>query len=207
MSSSAHLGVPVVLSGPSGVGKTTIRNQLLARYQDIVASVSATTRPARPGEAHGKDYLFLSEEAFQEGIRGGMFAEHAEVHGRWYGTPRGPLEERLEQGADVLLVIDVQGGLQVKEAYPEALMIFLLPPSREELHRRLSGRGEDSEEIIALRMKNAEWEMTFSQRYDYWVLNRSLEEAVSQVRAILVADRCRRERARVRLSRLGLSWL
>lgn len=197
----------MVLSGPSGVGKTTIRNQLLARYQDIVASVSATTRPPRPGEVYGKDYLFLSEEAFKEGVHDGIFAEHAEVHGRWYGTPRGPLEERLEQGTDVLLVIDVQGGSQVKEVYPQALMIFLLPPSKEELHKRLSGRGEDPDETIATRLKNADWEMGFSERYDYWVLNRSLEEAVAHVRAILVADRCRRERARARLTRLGLSWL
>jgi guanylate kinase len=206
MSSKGLAGVPIVLSGPSGTGKTTIRQQLLARYQDLVASISATTRPPRPGETHGRDYLFLSQSDFESGIAQGLFAEHAEVHGKHYGTPKGPLEEQLAKGADVLLVIDVQGGLQVKQHYPEALMIFLLPPSMAELRKRIEARRTDSDETIELRMKNAEWEMGFASHYDYWVINRSLEEAVREVRSIMVADRCRAHRAIARYARIGLEW-
>jgi guanylate kinase len=206
MSSSTWKGVPVVLSGPSAVGKTTIRNQLLARFQDIVPSISATTRAPRTGEVHGKDYLFLSREAFEQGLRENMFLEYAEVHGELYGTPRGPLEDVLTQGVDALLVIDVQGGVQVKAQYPDALMVLLLPPSMAELQKRFGKRGDTAESDIVLRLKNAEWEIGFAKHYDYWVVNRSLEEAVREVRAILVADRCRRERAITRYARLGMEW-
>ncbi len=205
MSSEAPSGIPVVLSGPSGVGKTTIQRQLLARYQDVVSSISATTRPPRPGEIHGKDYLFLSPEDFQKGIEQDLFLEYAKVHDYFYGTPRGPLEEHLHKGADALLVIDVQGGIQVRKRCAESLLIFLLPPSMEDLELRIRGRGDVSEEDMAVRLKNARGELSFAKDYDYWVVNRSLEEAVARVRAILVADRCRPERTGRRLQQLDLS--
>ena len=205
MSSDPPPGVPVVLSGPSGVGKTTIQRQLLSRYQDVAASISATTRPPRPGEVNGKDYIFLSQEEFRKGIEQRLFLEYAEVHGHFYGTPLGPLEEHLRNGADALLVIDVQGGTQVRQNRRDALLIFLLPPSMEDLERRIRDRGDVSEKDLAVRMRNADWEMSFAKDYAYWVINRSLEEAVAQVRAILVADRCRPGRARRRYTGLGLS--
>jgi guanylate kinase len=205
MSSEAPAGIPVVLSGPSGVGKTTIQKQLLARYQDVVPSISATTRSPRPGEVNGKDYLFLSMDDFKKGIEEEWFLEYAEVHGQFYGTPRGPLEEHLHKGVDGLLVIDVQGGLQVRSRCEESLLIFLLPPSMEDLERRIRGRGDVSGEDMAVRLRNAQWEMSFAKDYDYWVVNRSLEEAVAQVRAILVADRCRPTRIRRRFEKLQIA--
>ena len=204
MSSDLPLGVPVVLSGPSGVGKTTIQRQLLARFQDIVPSISATTRASRPGEIHGKDYFFFSREEFQKGIEQDWFLEYAEVHGNFYGTPRGPLEESLHKGVDALLVIDVQGGLQVRDRCKESLLIFLLPPSMQDLERRIRGRGDVSEVDIAVRLKNAQWELSFAKDYDYWVINRSVEETVSTVRSILVADRCRPARLTRRLEQLDI---
>lgn len=206
MSSEPTLGVPVVLSGPSGVGKTTIRQQLLSRYQDIVASISATTRPRRPGETHGKDYYFYTEEQFKSGIEQGLFLEWAMVHGNYYGTPRGPIEEKMEEGVDVLLVIDIQGGVQVKELYPEALLIFLLPPSMGELQQRISDRGTETIEVLRSRLANAEHELSYAQYYDYWVINRSLDEAVAQVRSIIVGDRCRVDRAYHRFKLMGYHW-
>jgi len=205
MSSESPPGIPVVLSGPSGVGKTTIQKQLLARYQDVVPSISATTRPPRPGEVHGKDYLFFSKEEFQRGIEQDWFLEYAEVHGFFYGTPRGPLEESLYKGADALLVIDVQGGIQVRSRCEESLLIFLLPPSMEELERRIHGRGDVSGDDMAVRLRNAQWELSFAKDYDYWVINRSVEETVARVRAILVADRCRPNRMKCRLEQLKIN--
>lgn len=204
MSNKVATGIPVVLSGPSGVGKTTIQRQLLARYQDVVTSISATTREPRPGEINGKDYLFFTREAFQRGIEEGWFLEYAEVHGNYYGTPRGPLEEHLQKGADALLVIDVQGGIQVRKHCEESLLIFLLPPSMKDLEDRICGRGDVSKKDMAIRLKNAEWELSFAKDYDYLVVNRSLDEAVAQVRAILVADRCRPIRMKRRLDQLGI---
>lgn len=205
MSSSPVPGVPVVLSGPSGVGKTSVREQLLARYQDIVASISATTRAPRPGEVQGRDYLFFDRETFEKSLAQDLFLEHAEVHGEYYGTPRGPVDDQRAKGADVLLVIDVQGGAQVKRMIPESILIFLVPPSMDELRKRIDHRGDLPEEVAQLRLKNALRELAVADQYDYWVMNRTLEESVSQVRSILVADRCRRERAKPRFANLGYS--
>lgn len=204
MSNKPSAGIPVVLSGPSGVGKTTIQRQLLSRYQDLVPSISATTRSPRPGEVHGKDYFFLSEDEFNSGLQQNLFLEHALVHGHYYGTPKGPVEEHLGLGVDVLLVIDVQGGLAIRSACPDAMLIFLLPPSMEDLVKRISSRGDVPHDQMTTRLRNAEWEMSFANQYDYLVINRNLEEAVNQVRSILVADRCRTERAIPRLQQLGI---
>lgn len=197
-------GVPVILSGPSGVGKTTVMQQLMARFQDINVLVTATTRPPRTGEINGKDYLFMSEPDFRVGIERGMFLEWAEVHGCLYGSPRGPLEDDLNRGIDVFLVIDVQGGVEACRAYPEALSIFLQPPSMPDLLDRIVNRQTDDADQIAKRMDNARRELAAAQHYDYWVLNRKLDEAVNQVRSIVVADRCRRQRAWQRYQALGV---
>jgi len=206
MSSDPILGVPVVISGPSGVGKTTIKDQLLARYQDLGASVSATTRAQRPGEVDGKDYYFYTEERFKADIERGLFLEWALVHGNYYGTPKGPIEEKMKEGIDVLLIIDIQGGTQVKEMYPESLLIFLLPPSMQQLLERISDRGTETIEALRTRIANAEHELSYAQYYDYWVINRSLDEAVAQVRSIISGDRCRVDRAYPRFQRLGYEW-
>jgi guanylate kinase len=208
MSNEIHdfAGVPVVLSGPSGVGKTTIKEQLLTRFQDLVVSISATTRAPRNGETHGKDYLFLSREEFERGIEEDRFIEWATVHGEYYGTPRGPIEDHLRNGTDVLLVIDIQGGVFVKKLFPQCLLIFLLPPNMDELARRLHERGTDPEEIKALRLNNAREEISFAQFYDYWVVNHHLDETVSRIRSIILADRCRAPRAFDRYHRLGYEW-
>ena len=206
MSSDLYPGVPVVISGPSGVGKTTVKEQLLARYQDLGASVSATTRDQREGEVDGKDYYFYTTEQFKEDIHKGMFLEWALVHGNHYGTPRGPIEEKMEKGIDILLIIDIQGGVQVKDLYPEALLIFLLPPSMGELQQRISDRGTETIEVLRSRLANAEHEISYARYYDYWVINRSLDETVAQVRSIIVGDRCRVDRAHARYKQLGYDW-
>jgi guanylate kinase len=172
----------------------------------VAVSISATTRPVRPGEVHGKDYLFLDRQEFRQGIEDGQFLEWAEVHGEFYGTPRGPMEDCLKRGTDVLLVIDIQGGVQVKQLYPEALLIFLFPPKMDDLVDRIGKRGKDNEEAIRTRLKNAEGEVAFAKFYDYWVINRSLEDAVKQVRSIIVADRLRADRAFDRYAGLGYEW-
>ncbi|MCB9767299.1 MAG: guanylate kinase [Candidatus Omnitrophica bacterium] len=206
MSSDLFPGVPVVISGPSGVGKTTVKEQLLARYQDLGASISATTRPQRQGEVNGQDYYFYSTEQFKADIEKDLFLEWALVHGNYYGTPKGPIEERLEKGIDVLLIIDIQGGIQVKNIFPEALLIFLLPPSMGELQQRISDRGTETIETLRSRFANAEHEISYARYYDFWVINRSLDEAVSQVRSIIVGDRCRVGRAHSRFKQLGYDW-
>jgi len=206
MSSDSASGVPLVLSGPSGVGKTTLTHQILAQFQDISQSISATTRSPRMGEVPGKDYIFMSTDEFKKSIDEDLFLEHAVVHGEYYGTPKGPLEERLSQGTDVLLVIDVQGGAQIKKIYPQAVLIFVLPPSMEVLEQRITERGGDDQESLDVRLQNARDEVSFARFYDYWVVNRDLEEAISQIRSIIVADRCQADRARDLLRGFGFSW-
>ena len=181
--SNKRPGLLLVVSGPSGVGKTTIVRPLEQRLGGVF-SVSATTRAPAKGEADGRDYYFLSEEEFQDRLERGEFLEHAQLFGRhWYGTPRGPVLEHLDAGQLVILDIDVQGGLQVKQAMPEAFMIFVLPPSDEELLRRLRARGRESEEVIQRRFAEAKREIeraTSSGAYDATVVNDDLQQAIEE---------------------------
>jgi guanylate kinase len=188
-------GLMLVLSSPSGAGKTTISRELLARDGSLVLSVSATTRPMRPGETEGVDYVFMDRARFDEMVRNGAFLEHATVFGHCYGTPRGPVEAALDQGQDVLFDIDWQGAQQVAEkARKDLVSVFILPPSTEELERRLHTRAQDSDDVVRARMAKAADEMSHWAEYDYIVVNEDVEASVAAVRSILEAERLRRER-------------
>lgn len=170
-----------VLSGPSGAGKGTLVKRVLQRIPDAWVSVSATTRQPRPGEVDGKDYFFLDQPRFDELVSQDGFLEWAHVHGNSYGTLRSRVQERMDEGAQVILEIDVQGAFQVKKAMPEAHLIFIEPPSLEELERRLRGRGTETEEIICKRMKTAEVELAQKMEYDVQVINDELERATDEL--------------------------
>lgn len=189
-----------VMTGASGVGKGTVRAKVLERTR-LFYSISMTTRPPRPGERHGVDYYFVDRPAFEALLAQDGFLEHAEYVGHLYGTPKAPVERALARGEDVLLEIEVQGALQVKAKAPEAVLIFLVPPSLSELKRRLVYRGQDPPEKIGKRLERAEWEIGNAHLFDYVVVNDILEEAVQDFLAILTAERRRRDRMTEALSR------
>jgi guanylate kinase len=180
-----------VISAPSGVGKTTLVRLLLRELPELRFSVSCTTRPPRPEEAHGREYHFMAREVFLAGIEAGRFLEWARVHGEYYGTDRLKVEEWLTAGKDVLLDIDVQGARRVRCVYPLAQYIFLLPPSFDALEQRLRARGTESPEHMALRLTAAGREMQEAPWYDFIVVNDILDEAAADLIAILRAARCR----------------
>ncbi|NNE83707.1 MAG: guanylate kinase [Alphaproteobacteria bacterium] len=185
----------LVLSSPSGAGKTSISREVLQRDDRISLSISATTRPRRPGEVDGKDYLFVDKTEFDLMVNRQELLEHAKVFDHYYGTPRAPVEETLASGHDVLFDIDWQGTQQVAEtARGDLVSIFILPPSTAELDRRLHSRAQDSEAVITERMARAADEMTHWSEYDYVVVNVDFEESVRQVEAILNAERLKRPR-------------
>ena len=184
-------GIIFILSAPSGAGKTTLYNGLRKVHPEIEVSVSCTTRARRPGEVNGRDYRFLTDPQFDELRRRGEFAEWAKVHGYLYGTPKKPLERCVLAGRDILLDIDVQGARQIKQACPEAVPIFLLPPSLRELERRLAARGTDGSENIRRRLANARGEIGEIIHYDYFVVNRDVNDAVGALSAIVRAERAR----------------
>jgi guanylate kinase len=188
-------GLMLVMSSPSGAGKSTISRALLERDSGIAMSVSATTRPPRPGEVDGRDYYFVAVEAFQAQVRDGQFLEHARVFDNYYGTPRGPVEAILRQGKDVLFDIDWQGTQQVRDsARADLVSVFVLPPSVAELERRLHTRAQDSAEVVAKRMAKAGDEMSHWPEYDYIIVNEDLERSIASVQAILTAERLKRDR-------------
>jgi guanylate kinase len=190
----------LVISSPSGAGKSTIARHLLAGDGELTMSVSATTRPPRPGETDGEDYVFVAKEAFERMVAEERLLEHATVFGNRYGTPREPVEAALRQGRDILFDVDWQGTQQLKQsARADLVSVFILPPSHRELEQRLRGRAQDPEEVVRHRMAKAAGEMSHWAEYDYIVVNRVIEDAVAEVRAILAAERLRRDR------RLGLS--
>lgn len=189
-------GLLIVVSGASGTGKGTVCKKILADMPEVAYSISATTRLPRPGEVDGKEYYFLNRDEFKTWIADEKFLEYAEVYGNFYGTPLNKIEERLNRGEDILLEIDVQGALNVKRKCPEGVYIFLLPPTIEELKRRIEGRGTETPESLARRLANAVAEINIGREYDYVVVNDSVDNAAAQIKAILAAERCKIERNR-----------
>lgn len=188
-------GLLIVLSSPSGAGKSTISRMLLAADKDVTMSVSATTRPKRPGEVDGIDYHFVDDRKFDRMIEAGEFVEWAHVFGYRYGTPKSPVKQALRIGRDILFDIDWQGARQLEPDFGEHLItIFLLPPSMEELQRRLYARNQDSEDVIASRMRRAADEIDHWAEYEYVLVNGDMDLCLEQVRAIIAAERLRRVR-------------
>ncbi|WP_029014175.1 guanylate kinase [Niveispirillum irakense] len=197
-SASRHIhrrGLLLVLSSPSGAGKSTISKRMLALDANLSMSVSVTTRAMRPGEVDGKDYHFIDKAEFEARVTRRELLEHAQVFGNYYGTPRGPVEESLRAGRDVLFDIDWQGTQQLAESAADDLVrIFILPPSASELERRLTTRAQDSAEVIAQRMSKANDEMSHWSEYDYVIVNEDVETSVAAVQSILLAERLKRRR-------------
>ncbi len=184
-------GILIVLSGPSGAGKGTICQELLRRYKDLHYSISATTRAPRAGEVDGVNYHFLSRQEFETMIEQDQLLEWAEVYGNFYGTPQRYVREMLEQGNDVVLEIDTQGAMQIKEKFPEGVFIYIVPPSLDELSKRIYKRGTDSLESIKNRLSCASSELTYAQKYNYVIINDQVEQATNRVNNIILAERHR----------------
>ncbi len=178
-----------VVSAPSGAGKTTLCRLLREAFPDLAYSVSATTRPPRKGEMDGVDYHFVDVETFRDGIAGGRWAEWAEVHGNYYGTPAAFLEDCRRKGIDVLMDIDVKGALQILSRFPDAVTVFIMPPSLEVLRERLTGRGSEPDANLAVRLDNAQWEMDQRHRYRHVIVNDRLETAAQELRRLVAAYR------------------
>ncbi len=177
----------LVVSGPSGVGKDTVVTRLRALHPEIEFSVSATTRAPRAGEAHGKNYYYITREQFEEKIARGEMLEHTVYCGCYYGTPRSEIDRRMDTGTTVALVIEVEGAANIKRIYPESTLIFLKPPSLEELRARLRGRGTESDEVIEKRLKRAQEELTFAANYDFTVVNHDVDACAEEIYRILRA--------------------
>ncbi|HHV44639.1 MAG TPA: guanylate kinase [Firmicutes bacterium] len=184
-------GTLLVVSGPSGVGKNTVLREFCLRHPEVRYSISATTRSPRAQEVHGKDYYFLTRQEFTKGIAEGRFLEWAEFCGNLYGTPRDFVEEHLAAGVDLVMDIEIQGALQVKERMPAAVLVFLLPPSLEELERRIQGRGTEDAKSISSRLQVAIGELQMVERYDYAVVNDDVAAAAEKLWSILTAAKAR----------------
>lgn len=184
----------VVVSAPSGAGKTTVCEKLVAKAPDLRMSISFTTRRPRKGEKNGEHYYFVSKSKFQEELDRGRFLEWAEVHGHFYGTPRDLIEKQILAGKDTVLDIDVQGARRIKDSLSEAVLIFLVPPSLAELKKRLRGRKSDSPDDISTRLKIWSVEFNCYPVYDYLIVNDSVDKAVESIHAIIKAERCRTAR-------------
>jgi len=183
----------LVVSGPSGAGKGSISKRIVEEVDDLIYSISMTTRAPRPDEIDGKNYYFVSHEEFEETIEQNGFLEYAKVYGEYYGTPRAQVLKNLEEGKDVVLEIDIQGAMNIRKAYPKGVLIFILPPSMAELRTRITGRGSETKSDIELRLGEALKEIAYIDKYDYCVVNGDLDEAVSRVKAIIIAEHSRVE--------------
>ncbi len=197
-----YSGTLYIISAPSGAGKTSLVKMLVESIDDIRVSVSHTTRQMRPGEIDGVNYNFVEIAVFEQMVKGEAFLEHAQVFDNYYGTSRDWVEQQLREGIDVILEIDWQGAQQVRPRMPGCVSVFILPPSRDELIRRLRGRGQDSEEVIQRRFSDAVTDMSHYTEYDYVVINDDFDEALTDLAAIMRARRQRREVQRVRQSEL-----
>ena len=196
-------GILIVVSGFSGAGKGTLMKELLTRYPDTYAlSISATTRSPREGEVDGREYFFVSKDEFEKMIAKGELIEYAKYVENYYGTPRDYVEKKLDEGKDVILEIEIQGALQVRELYPDALLLFVMPPSADELKERLVGRGTESPEVIAQRLAISAKESQFMPQYDYLVVNDVLEESVRQVHEIIQSEHYRVERNHLTIKKM-----
>lgn len=184
-------GLLIVLSGPSGVGKGTVCSELRARMPELVYSVSATTRQPRLGEENGVNYFFKTREQFLDMIEKDQLLEYAEYVGNFYGTPRDFVEKTIESGRDIILEIEVQGALKVKEKFPEGVFVFMLPPSLDELKDRIQGRGTESQATIDHRMSVAANEINLLEQYDYAVVNDEIDLACQRIQAIITAEHCK----------------
>ncbi|HBT20061.1 MAG TPA: guanylate kinase [Peptococcaceae bacterium] len=187
-------GILLVISGPSGVGKGTLCKALLEEVKDLQISISMTTRKPRQGEIDGKDYFFVSEEEFLERIKRDEFVEWAKVYGHYYGTPWEEVKSALEKGRDLVLEIDTQGAMQIKKKFKDAVFIFILPPSREELQKRIIKRGTESSNSVKKRLESFDEELKYIFEYDYVVVNDSIPDAVEKIKSIYIAERCRPHR-------------
>ena len=195
-------GILFVISAPSGAGKTTLCKEVIDIFPNLRHSVSFTTRPARPGEVHGRDYFFISADEFKRMVAAEEFAEWAKVHGNYYGTALKTLEEFRTCGVDVILDIDCQGAHQLKKRYHGAVYLFVLPPSYQELRRRLDCRSSDAPEVIARRIEAAADEIKESRWYDYIIVNDIFSKAVEELKSVLMAEQCKTSRVLEGVSRL-----
>ena len=192
-------GLLLVISGPSGTGKGTVCKRLLEKNKDIFLSVSATTRKPREGEIDGVSYHFYDEDKFRNLIAKNQFIEWAAFCDNYYGTPKAPVIENIDNGRDVMLEIEIEGAMKVRAKHPEGVYIFLFPPSIEVLEERLKGRGTETDEVIAKRLARAKEEFKMCTKYNYYVVNDDLEKAVEEIEAIIVAEKARKERNQVNL--------